>query len=148
MAQLSMHSPIGDLTISADDGSIVALDWGWARDQSDDALLEAAKAQLEAYFDGASTAFDLPLSPAGTEFQRNVWRLMEAIPYGGTRSYGDLAKDLKSAARAVGMACGANPIPIIIPCHRILSATGMGGYSGEGGVVTKVDLLRLEGALL
>ncbi|MDE0942858.1 MAG: methylated-DNA--[protein]-cysteine S-methyltransferase [Alphaproteobacteria bacterium] len=148
MAQLSMHSPIGDLTISSEDGTIVALDWGWARDQSDEPLLNKAKTQLDAYFDGAEITFDLPLTPAGTEFQRNVWRLMEAIPYGETRSYGDLAKDLNSAARAVGMACGANPIPVIIPCHRILSATGMGGYSGEGGVETKVDLLRLEGVLL
>ncbi len=73
---------------------------------------------------------------------------MQAIPCGDTRTYGALAKDLDSSARAVGMACGANPIPVIIPCHRILAATGLGGFSGQGGVETKAALLRLEGALL
>jgi methylated-DNA-[protein]-cysteine S-methyltransferase len=143
-----MHSPIGDLTISAEDGALVALDWGWARDQSSDALLDRAKAQLEAYFDGKAETFDLPLSPAGTAFQQRVWTLMQTISYGKTMSYGEMADTLSSAARAVGMACGANPIPVIIPCHRVLAASGMGGYSGEGGVETKVALLRLEGVLL
>ncbi len=148
MPQLSMHSPIGDLTITCEDGALVALDWGWARDQSSGDLLEQAKAQLVAYFDGRTKSFDLPLVPAGTHFQRRVWHLMESIPCGETRSYGAMAKDLNSAARAVGMACGANPIPVIIPCHRVLAANGMGGYSGQGGLETKVALLRLEGALL
>lgn len=148
MPQLSMHSPIGDLTISSEDGVLVALDWGWARDQSSDDLLARAKSQLENYFDGKSETFDLPLAPAGTEFQQRVWTLMSAISYGKTMSYGEMAAALGSAARAVGMACGANPIPVIIPCHRVLAANGMGGYSGEGGVETKVALLRLEGVLL
>jgi len=143
-----MHSPIGDLTISTEDGALVALDWGWARDQSADDLLDRAKAQLEAYFDAKSETFDLPLSPAGTAFQQRVWALMQDISYGKTMSYGEMADTLGSAARAVGMACGANPIPVIIPCHRVLAANGMGGYSGEGGVETKVALLRLEGVLL
>jgi methylated-DNA-[protein]-cysteine S-methyltransferase len=148
MPQQSMHSPIGDLTITSEDGALVALDWGWARDQASGALLDEAKAQLEAYFDGARQTFDLPLAPAGTAFQQRVWQLMAAIPCGGTRSYGAMARDLESAARAVGMACGANPIPVIIPCHRVLAVNGMGGYSGEGGLKTKIALLRLEGALL
>lgn len=148
MPQQSMHSPIGDLTISCENGAIVALDWGWARDQAANELLDEARTQLEAYFDGARQAFDLPLAPAGTDFQTRVWRLMEAISYGNTRTYGAMAKDLASSARAVGMACGANPIPVIIPCHRVLAADGMGGYSGDGGLETKVSLLRLEGALL
>jgi len=145
---MSMHSPIGDLTISSEDGVLVALDWGWARDQSSDDLLGRAKSQLETYFDGKSETFDLPLAPAGTAFQQRVWTLMSSISYGKTMSYGEMAKALDSAARAVGMACGANPIPVIIPCHRVLAANGMGGYSGEGGVDTKVALLRLEGVLL
>ncbi len=148
MPQQSMHSPIGDLTVTSENGALVALDWGWARDQGSDALLDEAKAQLEAYFDGGRQTFDLPLTPAGTAFQHRVWQLMAAIPCGETRSYGAMAKDLDSAARAVGMACGANPIPVIIPCHRVLAANGMGGYSGEGGLQTKIALLRLEGALL
>ena len=146
--QISMHSPVGDLTISVEDDIIVALDWGWARDQTKTDLLNGAKSQLERYFDGALEAFELPLAPAGTEFQRRVWTLMQQIPYGDTMTYGAMSDALNSSARAVGMACGANPIPIIIPCHRVLSATGMGGYSGDGGVETKVSLLRLEKVLL
>ncbi|MBT4487476.1 MAG: methylated-DNA--[protein]-cysteine S-methyltransferase [Rhodospirillaceae bacterium] len=148
MSQLSMHSPVGDLTISINDGAVVALDWGWARDQADDDLLQRTKSQLDSYFDGDLQDFDLPLQPAGTDFQRRVWALMERISYGDTMTYGEMAKALNSAARAVGMACGANPIPLIIPCHRVLAANGMGGYSGDGGVETKVQLLRLEKVLL
>ena len=143
-----MHSPVGDITIAIDGGSVVSLDWGWARDQAVDDLLLKAKTQLDDYFDGGSRAFDLPLQPAGTEFQRRVWSLMLEIPYGGTMTYGEISDRLNSSARAVGMACGANPIPLIIPCHRVLAANGMGGYSGDGGVETKVALLRLEGVLL
>ncbi|MFP6708880.1 MAG: methylated-DNA--[protein]-cysteine S-methyltransferase [Alphaproteobacteria bacterium] len=143
-----MHSPVGDITIAIDGGSVVSLDWGWARDQAVDDLLLKAKTRLDDYFDGDSRAFDLPLQPAGTEFQRRVWSLMQEIPYGGTMTYGEMSDRLNSSARAVGMACGANPIPLIIPCHRVLAANGMGGYSGDGGVETKVALLRLEGVLL
>jgi len=143
-----MHSPLGDLTITCEDGAVVAVDWGWSRDQASDGLLDKAKTQLEAYFDGKARSFDLPLVPAGTNFQRRVWRLMETIPCGQTMTYGAMAKALNSSARAIGTACGANPIPVIIPCHRVLAANGIGGYSGEGGLKTKVALLRLEGALL
>lgn len=143
-----MHSPVGDITIAIDGGSVVSLDWGWVRDQAVDDLLLKAKTQLDDYFDGGSRAFDLPLQPAGTEFQRRVWSLMQEIPYGGTMTYGEMSDRLNSSARAVGMACGANPIPLIIPCHRVLAANGMGGYSGDGGVETKVALLRREGVLL
>lgn len=148
MAQLSLHSPIGDLTVSAHDGRIVALDWGWGRDQEPTPLLKHALSQLEAYFDGSLERFELPLAPAGSRFQRQVWEQMCAIPRGGTRTYGEIAEAIGGSARSVGTACGANPIPVIIPCHRILAANGLGGYSGDGGVETKVALLRLEGALL
>lgn len=146
--QLSCPSPVGDLTVSEDDGAIVSLDFGRGMTQTRTALLDEAVTQLTAYFDGALSDFDLPLNPHGTDFQKNVWKLMCAIPYGGTRAYADLARDLKSAARAVGGACGANPIPVIIPCHRVLAAGGkMGGFSGGEGIPTKVALLRLEGAI-
>lgn len=148
MPQRSIHSPIGDLTVSEEDGAIVALDWGWGRDQDATPLLAEAVRQLDAYFDGTLADFDLPTLPAGTDFQIQVWRAMQAIPAGATRTYGDLARDLSSAARAVGMACGANPVPVIIPCHRILASGGLGGYSGDGGIETKCALLRLEGVLL
>jgi methylated-DNA-[protein]-cysteine S-methyltransferase len=90
----------------------------------------------------------LPLTPAGTPFQRRVWATLAEIPFGQTRSYGDLARELGSGPRAVGGACGRNPIPLLIPCHRVLTADGhLGGYSGQGGLVTKMQLLRHEGAI-
>ena len=103
---------------------------------------------MNAYFDGDPVDFDLPLNPAGSGFQRRVWKAMCDIPAGGTETYGRLAGRIDGIARAVGTACGKNPIPIIIPCHRVVAASGLGGYSGDGGLDTKVALLRLEGALL
>lgn len=160
MTQLSMHSPVGDLTLSQDDGAIVAIDWGWAPMQSATGLLTEAKDQLDAYFDGALTVFDLPLRPAGTAFQRAVYDVMTSIAYGKTMTYAEVAQKVGSVARAVGGVCGSNPIPIVIPCHRVVAAPGrtsgrtpghrgagtLGGYSGHGGVDTKRALLRLEGA--
>ena len=143
-----MHAPIGDLTISAEDNIIVSLDWGWAQEQNTNPLLQNAKSQLNDYFDGLRKNFDLPLEPPGTKFQQRVWSMMEQIPYGKTITYGKIAKALGSSARAVGMACGANPIPVIIPCHRVVAANDMGGYSGDGGVETKRALLHLEQVLL
>lgn len=148
MPQLSLESPLGPLTLSEQDGAIVALDWGWGRDQAPTPLLERARDQLDAYFDGESCGFELPFRPHGTPFQHRVWQAMQAIPYGQTQTYGELAQRLGGIARAVGLACGANPIPILIPCHRVVAQAGLGGYSGDGGVETKVALLRLEGVLL
>jgi len=148
MPQLSMHSPVGDLTVSEDDGTIVALDWGWGRDQEPTLLLQRSIDCLQRYFDGADEAFELPLRLHGSPFQRRVWAEMRRIPRGGTLTYGQLAARIDGIARSVGTACGANPVPIIVPCHRVLAANGLGGYSGDGGVETKVALLRLEGALL
>jgi len=149
MTQLAMHSPVGDLTISEDEGAIVSVDWGWGAVQAETPLLLEAKRQLERYFDGDLKQFDLPLRPYGTTFRQQVWATMTLIPYGSTQTYGKIAAAVGSPARAVGGACGANPIPIIIPCHRVLAAGGgLGGYSGDGGTETKVFLLRLEGALL
>ncbi len=148
MPQLSLRSPIGDLTVSEADGHIVALDWGWGRDQVETTLLARARDRLEAYFDGETPVFDLPFRPGGSPFRQAVWRAMRDIPHGATETYGALAARVGGGARAVGTACGANPIPILIPCHRVVAARGLGGYSGDGGVETKVALLRLEGALL
>lgn len=148
MPQLSLHSPIGDLSVSEEDGAVVALDWGWGSEQTQTPLLVEAVRQLHAYFDGELTDFDLPLAPAGTDHQKRVWDAMCLIPYGGTLTYGELAREAGSIARATGTACGVNPIPVIIPCHRVLAGNSLGGYSGDGGVETKVALLRLEGVLL
>lgn len=146
--QLSLHSPVGDLTVSALDDAIVALDWGWSPMQTPSLLLERARHWLNGFFDGDTGTPGLPMRPSGTDFQKRVWSAMSAIPSGHTRTYGDLAKDLHSAAQAVGNACGANPIPILIPCHRVVGAGGLGGFSGGDGLPTKTALLRLEGALL
>lgn len=146
MAHLSMLSPLGSLTIFEEDDTIVALDFGRAVGASESPLLLRARDQLDAYFDRGRQGFDLPLSPRGSDFQRAVWDQMCVIPYGTAATYGDIAKHLGSAARAVGGACGANPIPIIIPCHRVVGASGrMTGYSGGEGIETKLALLRLEG---
>ena len=144
MPQLSLHSAIGDLTVAEEDDAIVSLDWGWGRDQTATPLLARARDQLFAYFDGDLTRFDLPLNPAGTPYRRRVWDALCAIPYGATRSYADIARQIGGSPRSVGQANGANPIPIIIPCHRVLATTGIGGYSGGEGLPTKRALLALE----
>ncbi len=146
--QLSLHTPVGDITVSTLDDAIVALDWGWSSLQTTSPLLERAREWLDGFFDGDTSWPDIPLRPGGSVFQKRVWHAMADIPLGQTRSYGDIARDLHSAAQAVGNACGANPIPILIPCHRVVGARGLGGYSGGDGLTTKVALLRLEGTLL
>jgi methylated-DNA-[protein]-cysteine S-methyltransferase len=149
MPQLSFHSPVGEITLSEEDGAIVSVDWGWAKTNQPTAFLRKVKDQVDRYFDGTLTDFDVPLNPTGTSFQKKVWKAMSKIPYGRTKTYGDLARALNSAAQAVGGACGSNRIPIIIPCHRVLAAGGkLGGYSGAGGLDTKIALLKLEAALL
>jgi len=147
MPQLSFNSPFGPLTLSEEDGKIVSLDWGRGMESTETPVLAEARRQLDAYFDGARTTFDLPLAPPGTAFQKRVWAALQDIPFGETRSYGELAQTVGTAARAIGSACGSNPIPIIIPCHRVLTAAGgLGGYSGLDGVETKHRLLALERA--
>ena len=149
VARITIASPLGPLTVGERDGAIVTLDWGPVRDEDRTPLLLTAAQQLDAYFYCELRAFDLPLAPAGSAFQQAVWREMLAIPRGRTRTYGELAASLDGIARAVVGACGSNPIPVIIPCHRVLAAGGkMGGYSGKGGVATKRFLLALEGARL
>ena len=147
-----LGSPIGPLTVVEHDGSLVGVymeghkpfptyDLGPLVDDA----LPAASAQLTEYFDGERHAFDLPLAPVGTAFQRSVWGLIAAIPFGETRTYGELATALgrPSGARAVGTATGRNPISIVVPCHRVVGSTGrLTGYAG--GVERKAFLLGLE----
>lgn len=147
MPQLSLHTSLFDaLTITEEDGAIVALDWGWGRDQVETPLLRRARDQLQEYLDGERRAFDLPLAPRGTAYRQRVWAAMLAIPFGQTRSYGQIAREAGGAGRSVGGASGANPIPILIPCHRVVGSAGLGGYSGGGGngLETKRRLLHLE----
>lgn len=153
-ATASVDTPVGRVAVTVADAHVVRVGWiaadGPPREvPPDEPLLEEACAQLAAYFDRRLTRFELPLDPAGTGFQRQVWDAMQDIPYGTWQAYGDLAGALNSVARAVGRACGQNPIPIIIPCHRVLASGGrLGGYSGAGGRTTKLALLAHEGAML
>lgn len=139
-------TPVGPIGADAVDGALTRLYWNKSGNLTEGPLWQKARDQLAAYFAGTRHAFDLPLAPGGTPFQRQFLDALCAIPYGQTRTYGDLAEELGVSAQAIGQACGANPIAILIPCHRVLSANGLGGYSGAGGVETKVTLLRLEGA--
>ena len=149
MPQLSLHTPLGEVTISEDGDAIVALDWGRGRDQEATPLLREARDQLQDYFDSKRMSFDLPLAPEGSEFQKRVWAALCAIPPGETRSYADIARTIGSAPRAVGGANGANPIPLFIPCHRVIAADGtLGGYSGGDGPATKRYLLDHESRAL
>jgi len=141
----AFSSPVGNLVLTARNGAITRLEWGARTEAKGSPVLNEAAAQLTAYFAGQLKAFDLPLAPDVTPFTLKVLTKMQQIPFGQVRRYGDLAKTLNSAARAVGGACGRNPIPIIIPCHRVLAANGLGGYSGTGGLDIKCALLTLEG---
>ena len=145
MPERTLTTPLGPVTLEARDGAITALHWRHGGNDASD-LLDAAEAQLHAYFHGTLSAFDLPMAPGGSDLTRRVCTEMSAIPLGETRTYGMLAKRLGAPAQAIGQACGANPIPVLIPCHRVLGAKGLGGFSAKGGVETKVWLLRHEGA--
>ncbi len=147
-----IDSPVGRLSIAEAGGAVVRIAWsdheaGEPQAQPGETpLLARAAQQLSEYFAGTRRDFDLPLDPAGTPFQRRVWTEMARIPFGATESYGALAREVGSVARAVGGACGANPIPIVIPCHRVVAeGGGLGGFSGGTGPATKRVLLELEG---
>ena len=141
-----METPIGPFWVEAADGAIVAAGWGHAPGPAGHGVLEQAITELEEYFSGARTAFDVPLRIEAQGVQRAVMAAMLAIPFGETRTYGEIAKDIGAPAQAVGQACGGNFIPVIVPCHRILGANGLGGFSAPGGIETKVALLKHEGA--
>jgi methylated-DNA-[protein]-cysteine S-methyltransferase len=150
MPHLSLNSPVGRLTIFEEDGFITGLIWGGKAAGPGDAsaLLRRAKREIDGYFGGKRQEFDLPIRPIGKPSEIKVWQAMAAIPYGETRTYGDIAKAIGINARAVGRACSRNPIPILLPCHRVVAANGLGGFSAPGGSDWKGKLLVLERALL
>lgn len=153
----SIPSPIGPLLLAADDAHLRGIWFNASRHPvpaahqttpGDNDILRTTQAQLEAYFDGTRTTFDLPLRPQGTPFQQGVWSMLLQIPFGETWSYRDVAERLgkPAATRAVGAANGRNPIPIVVPCHRVIGADGsMTGFGG--GLPTKQFLLQLENAV-
>ena len=143
-----MDTPIGTLWLEADGSGLSSIAFGGPPGPaSGDALLREAESQLRAYFAAELTRFDLPLSPRGTEFQRRVWDAVARVPYGTTTTYSAVATALgrPSACRAVGAANGRNPLPIVVPCHRVVGASGaLTGYGG--GLARKRALLDLEAA--
>jgi methylated-DNA-[protein]-cysteine S-methyltransferase len=152
-SRLVLETPVGPLVLKGDDQYLRVLllpgaaegPPGPAATRPPTAPVRRAAAQLGEYFDGTRTSFDLALAPAGTPFQRSVWSALAEIPYGETISYGELARWVgrPRASRAVGQANGANPLPIILPCHRVVaSGGGIGGYGG--GLTLKRQLLDLE----
>jgi methylated-DNA-[protein]-cysteine S-methyltransferase len=143
-------SPVGGLTLVSDGKALVICEfegrsWAHAHDVRSDEVLEHARRELDAFFAGQLRGFTVPLAPRGTGFQQRVWRALRTIPYGETRSYGQIARQIGApeAVRAVGAANGANPIAIIIPCHRVIGANGsLTGFGG--GLDRKRFLLELE----
>ena len=146
MPRLCISTPTGPFELIEEDGHLLSCSWR-ASDAADETpLLRDVRAQIDAYFAGRLTAFDLPLRVRASDFQRAVCAEIAAIPFGYTKTYGELAKSLDAPPQAVGRGCGGNPIPLIIPCHRVLGADGLGGFSGGTGVETKIWLLKHEGA--
>lgn len=141
-----INSPVGPLLLVEDNGRLAEVRFanGDELDRDETTLLARARAQIDEFFAGQRRKFDLPLVPARTEFQQRVRGAMVSIPWGQTLSYGEIAHIAGGAPRAVGQACGANMLPIVVPCHRVLAANGIGGYSGAKGLDTKRFLLALE----
>jgi len=153
--EIEITSPLGPLRIVGSAQAVESIDWNLDRasvttDTADSCpLLDECARQLQAYFDGRLTAFDLPVAPAGTNFQQRVWQRLMAIPFGHTLSYGQLAETLQppTSPRAIGNAVGRNPISIVLPCHRVVGSRGdLTGFAG--GLDRKEWLLTHEGAIL
>jgi methylated-DNA-[protein]-cysteine S-methyltransferase len=153
----TVSTPLGDITAVADEDGltqvILAGDDGSVLTEATEGgpIVDAAAQQLAEYFAGERMAFDVPLAPQGTEFQQTVWKALGDVPFGTTATYGEIARAIGqlTATRAVGAANGRNPIPIIIPCHRVIGASGeLTGYSGGGGIETKRRLLDHESGTL
>lgn len=154
LSMTHLVSPVGGLTLFADDSALVAIAFneqlrGSGADATDapaHPVLTQARAELTEYFAGTRKTFSIPLRAKGTAFQRGVWDALAEIPWGETRSYGDIARRIGNpkGVRAVGLANGRNPLPIVVPCHRVIGADGsLTGYGG--GIPIKVKLLALEG---
>ena len=143
----TIDSPFGPITFTVEEGLVTRVKFEPGEDNFDggDPVMAETARQLREYAAAARFSFDLPLAPAFSDFQSQIRRCMIAIPYGDMRTYGELAKELGSASQAVGQACGANPMPIIVPCHRVVASGGkIGGFSGGDGAPTKKKLLNHE----
>ncbi len=156
MSVTFMNSPIGRLRIEIDGGKVRKVDFHWRgepeADQDEEPILQQVEETLAAYFQHPVSLQMIPHQGAGTPFQQRVWQALCEIPPGETRTYGQLAKELDSSPRAVGGACRRNPIPLIVPCHRVVAQSGIGGFDGAVGECEAVNvkqwLLRHEGVEL
>lgn len=146
MPALTVGTPTGAFTLVESEGHITRARWGGLVSDDETPLLTEAARQVAAYFDGDLAVFDLPLRIEASRAQQLACAAMLAIPMGHTRTYGEIARELGVSAQAMGQLCGNNPIPLIVPCHRVLGASGLGGFSAPEGVETKVWLLRHERA--
>lgn len=152
--QAIIATPLGRVAIRMAGDAVSALDYLPAdtpEQPPTNAATQGVIEQLEAYFRDSRYSFRVPLAPVGTAFQRKVWEALQAIPPGTVLTYGELARQLDTAARAIGGACRSNPIPILIPCHRVVGRQGLGGYAGEvtgDPLAIKRWLLRHEGVVV
>lgn len=144
MPQLSLHGPFGSLTVSEEDEGLVALDWGWGGDQQQTDLLRRAREQLHAYFDRELREFDLPLAPQGSAFQRAAWRAFGSVAFGSTCTCLELGSRCGIDPRALGRARSLNPLPILIPSHRLVGPRRPGAFIPEGTADTARFLIDLE----
>ena len=145
MPSVCIDSPVGPVTITEEHGYLTSIRFGAIAPDASTPLLDHTRDQLRRYFAGTLFDFDVPLAPATSKFQGQLRQAMLAIPYAGMRTYGDIARELSSDARAIGQGCGANPLPIIVPCHRVIAANGrLGGFSAGKGRETKRKLLNHE----
>ena len=141
--KISFVSLLGPITIFEEGGKIVSLLFSYSEHSDSSPLLEKAKEEIEEYFQGKRKTFDLPLDAKGTEFQKRVWKELLDIRYGETLSYGEIGDRIGTKAyRAIGNACGKNPIPILIPCHRVVGTDNIGGFSL--GLDLKRKMLDIE----
>ena len=149
----SIATPVGQIAVHISNARVVQLDYAAPKRHAQARLSPAAariKQQIQTYFKSPSVDFDFPVQADGTQFQKRVWRALQNIPVGTTMTYGDIAKRLHTSARAVGNACRSNPVPLIIPCHRVIASQGIGGFAGKttgASIDRKRWLLRHEGVL-
>ncbi len=147
----SLATPVGQIAVYINDQQVVQLDYATRKRQTVNRLSPLAsrvKKQILSYFKSPDNRFEIPVKTAGTVFQERVWRILQTIPAGKTLTYGDIARRLNTSARAVGNACRQNPVPLIIPCHRVIASQGIGGFGGQtagANINRKRWLLNHEG---
>jgi methylated-DNA-[protein]-cysteine S-methyltransferase len=147
----SLATPVGQIAVYISDQQVVQLDYATRKRQTGNRLSPLAasvKKQIQSYFKSPDNSFEIPVKTAGTAFQKRVWRFLQTIPAGKTLTYGEIARHLHTSARAVGNACRSNPVPLIIPCHRVVASQGIGGFGGEtagANINRKRWLLKHEG---